>query len=179
MIDLGLMRNCLNCSYFTLMLNTVKQGSTGKLLATAKVEIKPLLPPKKCLLLVSLSEVALCSICQNIHAACCLPSGFIHQLLFLSMVCWCLKSLYTFSFPNQLLHHFSRTNSFLSLPLFPSSLGLCSSKQTYWNFVIKVLVWSHQITLLLTDPCAAQYIKKKQKNWTTHVFRPPLNKMQQ
>lgn len=144
MIDLGLMRNCLNCSYFTLMLNTVKQGSTGKLLATAKAEIKPLPPPKKCLLLVSLSEVALCSICQNIHAMCCLPSGFIHQLLLLSMVCWCLKSLYTFSFPNQ-LHHFSHTDFFPSLPLFSSSLGLCSRKQSEtlslrsWHGVTKLL----------------------------------------
>lgn len=41
MIDLGQMKNCLNCSYFTLMLNTVKQGCTGKLLATAEGEIKP------------------------------------------------------------------------------------------------------------------------------------------
>lgn len=48
MIDLGWMKNCLNCSYFTLMLNTAKRGSTGKLLATAEREIKPFMPPKNC-----------------------------------------------------------------------------------------------------------------------------------
>lgn len=52
MIDLGRMKNCLDCSNLTLMLNTGKEGSAGKLLATAKVEIKSLAPPKKCLLLL-------------------------------------------------------------------------------------------------------------------------------
>lgn len=39
MIDLGRMKNCLNCSYFALMLNTVKQCSRGKLLTTNEGEI--------------------------------------------------------------------------------------------------------------------------------------------
>lgn len=137
MIDLGRMKNCLNCSYFTLMLNTVKQGSAGKLLATAKVEIKPFIPPKKCLLLVSLSKVALCSflyICQNIHAIYCLPSWFIHQLLLLSVVSSYLQSLSFFS--HQLLHHFSVILFLFFLNLSHpshSSFCLCSSKQTCSN----------------------------------------------
>lgn len=150
------MKNCLNCSYFTLMLNTVKRGSAGSCLPKEKLNLLHCWRNAPSFLFLN-------CICHNMHTIYCLPSQFIHQSLLFSVVC---------SYPN---HHVSLTNSCIILSLIlcfltsrslsallslsaPVSRHAANRKD---NSFIKVPAWSHQFTLLLTDPCAARYIKKK------------------
>ena len=165
MIDLGQKKNCLNCSYFTLMLNTVNRGSTGKLLTTAEGKIKPFMPAKKCLPRLFLFSIAL-----NIHV--------IYYLCLTELMCpflWYVPSYsrYVFFFffffltsiplPPLHLSHIvpslprSHPSSSVSAPV--SRLA----KTTEGTSVIRVPARSHQFTLSLTDPCAAQYVKKRKK----------------
>ena len=116
MIDLGQKKNCLNCSYFTLMLNTVNRGSTGKLLTTAEGKIKPFMPAKKCLPRLFLFSIAL-----NIHV--------IYYLCLTELMCpflWYVPSysryvfcfFFCFFFKPAFLSHL-----FISLTLFRLSLA--------------------------------------------------------
>lgn len=152
------MKNCLNCSYFTLMLNTVKRGSSGSCSPKEKLNLLHCWRNAPSFLFLN-------CICHNMHTIYCLPSQFIHQSLFLPVVC---------SSPN---HHVFLTNSGIVLSLklcflisrFLSALLSLSAPVSRHaanrkdNSFIKVPARSHQFTLLLTDPWAAQYIKKEKK----------------
>lgn len=173
MIDLGQMKNCLNCSYFTLMLNAVKQGSTEKLLTTAKGEIKPFMTLKKCP--PSYPFLKFPSV-QLPASARTYMQFTISVLLNVSFSC---RSFLWYA-PSYIHHVFLTSSCIISVPplhfspivfsLSHSHPSLCVSApvsrlgETGEPSIIKVPARSHQFTLSLTDPCAAaQYIKKEKR----------------
>ena len=184
MIDLGRMKNCLNCSHFTLMLNSVAQGGTGKLLEEklnhfcAAYKKCPWFYPNAPF--VQFTASARKHTCNSIFV---LQSLYVPQLLLFSTVHPFIHSLCHLNHllrpppPPQPLHFHLIVFFSLSLSLsrIPRSAPVSRLAGTgEGTTVIKVPARSHQFTLSLTDPCAAQYITKREEGGGGGALGPPM-----
>lgn len=149
------------------MLNTVKQ---------LKEKLK-LLCCLRTVPLVSLSKVPLCSIaciCQNMQfTISVLQRKCILQLLLLYVASYNCQVFITMScIISLLLLHFSHCFCSLKLPSLPFSVPVSRlAEPREGTSVIRVPALSHQFMPSLTDPCAAQYMKKRRRPPT---FLSPL-----